>query len=143
MSKFDRDLAALRQLAEEKRSRGKRREDYPEGIERDSFVMSEFFRVRCEDPMFDEEGPPPSYEECLAWSIRYHSSPSYRAKQRAQSNPPMLWDLQKAEERLGYRPTSYEYYLEIELGEQPEYDRELEAMSFDPYEWLKAYERRH
>jgi hypothetical protein len=142
MGRLEREKATLKAMIEARKNRKTTYLDYPEGIERNAYCMSEFFRVRCEDSMFDEEGPPPSYEECLAWSIRYHSSSEYRARRRMErpGGTPMLWD--RKQPGIETDDDLYEWCLAEELKEQPKHDADLDALSFDPVEWLAAYEKK-
>jgi hypothetical protein len=143
MGRLEREKATLKAMIEARKNRRTTYPDYPEGIERNAFCISEFFRVRYEDPYptdKDDDGPPPSYEDCLAWAIRDALDPEYRARQRLKrpGGIPMLWDRTK----LGLETDDdlYEWCLAEELKEQPQHDADLNALSFDPIEWLRAYE---
>jgi hypothetical protein len=146
MGRLDREKAAIRAMIEARKNRKITYLDYPEGLERDAYCISEFFRVRSLDPIYGDEYKegevPPSYEDCLALSIRGALDPEYRARRRMErpGGTPMLWD----RKQLGLETDDdlYEWCLAEELKEQPKHDADLDALSFDPVEWLAAYEKK-
>jgi hypothetical protein len=115
-AKLLRELQALRENA---KPRALRREDLKTECERRAFDFWRFSQVQRDMGMVEPDEKYDTYEDVLAWSIEWDGSPELRAERRVQYGPtPTLWSLQKAEERLGYKPTLYEYYLEQEIAEQ-------------------------